>query len=83
MFFLVFQKFGDNDAPDEKDSQDSASILPLGLPLYQNLLVNFLDTLAPVIGMSSKILFCYENAQFYHNNFNSLLFYNLWKIGSQ
>lgn len=80
MFYLIFQKFGDNDTPDEKDSQDSASILPLGLPLYQNLLVNFLDTLAPVIGMHS--IFYSGIGIFCHNNFNSVLFYNFIKIGS-
>ncbi|KFM81956.1 Mediator of RNA polymerase II transcription subunit 12, partial [Stegodyphus mimosarum] len=46
---LTTEKFGEADTADEKDSQDSTSVLPLGLPLYQNLLVNFLDTQAPVI----------------------------------
>ncbi|XP_076370100.1 mediator complex subunit kohtalo isoform X2 [Tachypleus tridentatus] len=43
------EKFGDLEMIDEKDSQDSGGMVPVGLPLYQNLLVDFLDTQAPVI----------------------------------
>ncbi|GFV97760.1 mediator of RNA polymerase II transcription subunit 12-like protein [Trichonephila clavipes] len=58
---LSSEKLGEADTVDEKDSQDSTSVLHLGLPIFQNLLVNFLDTQAPVIddkpSTESKIAF--------------------------
>lgn len=49
----MLQKYNDADLVDEKDSQDS-SAAPTGLPVFQNLLVNFLDTEAPVLGELSS-----------------------------
>uniref|UniRef100_A0A2R5LGN9 Putative thyroid hormone receptor-associated protein complex subunit n=1 Tax=Ornithodoros turicata TaxID=34597 RepID=A0A2R5LGN9_9ACAR len=46
---LNVEKYNDADLVDEKDSQDSGTGGPMGLPLFQNLLVNFLDTEAPVL----------------------------------
>lgn len=48
------QKYADTELADEKDSQDSIGLGPLGIPFYQNLLVNFLDTQAPVIDEKSS-----------------------------
>ncbi|EEC08725.1 thyroid hormone receptor-associated protein, putative [Ixodes scapularis] len=45
---LSVEKYNDADLVDEKDSQDSGAP-PMGLPVFQNLLVNFLDTEAPVL----------------------------------
>ncbi|CAN8021551.1 unnamed protein product, partial [Ixodes persulcatus] len=45
---LSVEKYNDADLVDEKDSQDSGAS-PMGLPVFQNLLVNFLDTEAPVL----------------------------------
>lgn len=46
---LNVEKYNDADLVDEKDSQDSGTGGPAGLPVFQNLLVNFLDTEAPVL----------------------------------
>ncbi|XP_023221820.1 mediator of RNA polymerase II transcription subunit 12-like protein [Centruroides sculpturatus] len=48
------QKYTDTELADEKDSQDSTGLGPLGIPFYQNLLVSFLDTQAPVIDEKSS-----------------------------
>ncbi|KAK8778545.1 hypothetical protein V5799_020115 [Amblyomma americanum] len=45
---LSIEKYNDADLVDEKDSQDSG-MAPTGLPIFQNLLVNFLDMEAPVL----------------------------------
>ncbi|XP_075535912.1 mediator of RNA polymerase II transcription subunit 12-like protein isoform X4 [Dermacentor variabilis] len=45
---LNIEKYNDADLVDEKDSQDSG-MAPTGLPIFQNLLVNFLDMEAPVL----------------------------------
>ncbi|KAL1427763.1 hypothetical protein MTO96_003109 [Rhipicephalus appendiculatus] len=45
---LNIEKYNDADLVDEKDSQDSG-MAPTGLPIFQSLLVNFLDMEAPVL----------------------------------
>ncbi|KAH8042864.1 hypothetical protein HPB51_026129 [Rhipicephalus microplus] len=47
---LNIEKYNDADLVDEKDSQDSG-MAPTGLPIFQSLLVNFLDMEAPVLGL--------------------------------
>ncbi|XP_067143152.1 mediator of RNA polymerase II transcription subunit 12-like protein isoform X2 [Centruroides vittatus] len=51
---LASEKYTDTELADEKDSQDSTGLGPLGIPFYQNLLVSFLDTQAPVIDEKSS-----------------------------
>ena len=48
--FLMFQKYGDSDVPDDKDSAGSDMMIPASVPVFQSLLLNFLDTKAPVLG---------------------------------
>lgn len=40
----------DSDILDEKESLGSEAMAPGGLPVFQNLLMQFLDTRAPVLG---------------------------------
>jgi hypothetical protein len=46
----MLQKYGDSDVPDDKDSAGSDMMIPASVPVFQSLLLNFLDTKAPVLG---------------------------------
>lgn len=48
----------DNDVGDEKDSVSSAAGAPPGLPVFQPLLMHFLDSEAPVLGKSFLLYVC-------------------------
>ncbi|XP_060562886.1 mediator of RNA polymerase II transcription subunit 12-like protein [Ruditapes philippinarum] len=43
------EKYGDSDVPDDKDSAGSDMMIPASVPVFQSLLLNFLDTKAPVL----------------------------------
>lgn len=49
------QRCGDSEVVDEKGSISSGSLLALTLPVFQDVLVQFLDTQAPVLGMGSAV----------------------------
>nr|XP_006824481.1 PREDICTED: mediator of RNA polymerase II transcription subunit 12-like protein-like [Saccoglossus kowalevskii] len=46
---LEIEKNADNDILDEKESISSASVMSNGLPIFQSLLLHFLDNQAPVV----------------------------------
>lgn len=47
---------GEADAADEKDSVSSANGVPTGLPVFQPLLMRFLDNDAPILGENAVII---------------------------
>ena len=47
----ILQKYGDSDMLDDKDSAGSDMMVSPGVPVFQNLLLHFLDTKAPALGM--------------------------------
>lgn len=50
IFVVLLQKYIDSDVADEKDSLSSTSLMS-GVPVFQNLLMKYLDTQAPILGM--------------------------------
>ncbi|GAB6019774.1 hypothetical protein CHUAL_001322 [Chamberlinius hualienensis] len=46
---LAAEKYADSDAADEKDSVSSTSMILPGVPIFQNLLMKYLDCNAPVL----------------------------------
>ena len=55
---IVLQKYGDGDMMDDKDSTGSDMLVPAGVPVFQNLLLHFLDSKAPTLGMSVLVCIC-------------------------
>jgi mediator of RNA polymerase II transcription subunit 12 len=47
---------GEADAADEKDSVSSANGAPTGLPVFQPLLMRFLDNDAPILGENASVV---------------------------
>jgi len=51
---VVLQKYSDGEMGEDKDSAGSDMFISPSVPLFQNLLLNFLDNKAPVLGESQS-----------------------------
>lgn len=50
-FFLFLQRCGDSEVVDEKGSISSGSLSAASAPVFQDVLMQFLDTQAPMLSM--------------------------------
>lgn len=55
-FCLFLQRCGDSEVVDEKGSISSGSLSAASAPVFQDVLMQFLDTQAPMLSMSQEFL---------------------------
>lgn len=53
VYFLTLQRCGESEAADEKGSIASGSLSAPSAPIFQDVLLQFLDTQAPMLSMDT------------------------------